>query len=113
MVRGMPASRHQAAEDGLVAAFNSLPTVARAGNPCITEAEAIHEDVVATACAGCGSQLNATAHAMGAHVRQRDITDLVAEAMGLEVQDPSQSIAAYLDQAVELLKNSAVRPAAG
>lgn len=75
----------------------------------MSEAEEINADVVVTACAGCGSQLNATARAMSAHVRQRDITDVVAEAMGLEVHDPSETIGMFMGQAVQLLKDSKVR----
>ncbi|HEY3365966.1 MAG TPA: FAD-binding and (Fe-S)-binding domain-containing protein [Symbiobacteriaceae bacterium] len=97
---------------GLVAAFNSLPTVAHTGAKRVAEAEEIKADVMITACAGCGSQLNATSRAMGARVRQRDITDVVAEALGLEVQDPSETVGAFMGKAVELLKDSKVRATA-
>jgi Fe-S oxidoreductase/FAD/FMN-containing dehydrogenase len=91
---------------GLVAAFDSLPTAGHSGVKRITEAEKTGADFIVTNCAGCGSQFNATSCAMQTRVRQRDLSELVAEAMGLTVQDPTDNISHYMSQVAQLLQNS-------
>ncbi|WP_428844925.1 FAD-binding and (Fe-S)-binding domain-containing protein [Calderihabitans maritimus] len=106
----MEHNRENALCCGLVAAFNSMPSVAHAGTRRIQEAVATGAQYVVTNCAGCGSQLNATSTAANAPIKQKDITDLVAEAMGIEpVLDPTESVGRYMQAAVELLSASSVR----
>lgn len=94
---------------GLVSAFDSLPTVAHSGQKRVGEAEATGCEYLITNCAGCGSQFNTTCNAMGTTIKQKDLTDLVAEAMGLPTQDPSAGAAGYMQAAVELLKDSGMK----
>ncbi|PZN07355.1 MAG: FAD-binding oxidoreductase, partial [Bacillota bacterium] len=95
---------------GLVAAFNSMETVAHCGQQRIGEAVATGADWIVTNCAGCGSQMNFTARTMGAPVQQKDLTDVVAMAMGIDdVLDPGDSVAAYMEAAGKLLAASCVR----
>jgi len=102
----MPHNKEKGLCCGLVAAFDSLPTVGHAGMKRISEAEGTGADFLITNCAGCGSQFNATSCAMQTKVRQKDLTDLVAEAMGIEIQDPTQNIGNFMGAAVELLGTS-------
>ena len=60
-------------------------------------------------CAGCGFQVNATSCAMQTKVRQKDFTSLVAEAMGIEVEDPTENVGRFMGAAVEMLKNSGMK----
>ncbi|KUK31167.1 MAG: FAD linked oxidase domain protein [Thermoanaerobacterales bacterium 50_218] len=106
VLKEMPHNRQDSLCCGLVAAFDSLPTVAHSGQKRVAEAEATGADYLITNCAGCGSQFNATSCAMGTKIRQKDLTDLVAEALGIPVQDPTQKVGNYMAKAVELLKNS-------
>lgn len=91
---------------GLVSAFDSLPTVAHSGVKRVGEAEATGADYLITNCAGCGSQFNATSCAMRTKVRQKDLTKLVAQALGLDVSDPTENIGKFMGAAVEMLKTS-------
>jgi len=91
---------------GLVSAFDSLPTVAHSGVKRVGEAEATGADYLITNCAGCGSQFNATSCAMRTKVRQKDLTELVAQALGLDVSDPTENIGKFMGAAVEMLKTS-------
>jgi len=95
---------------GLVSAFDSLASVAHSGMKRVQEAEATGAEWLVTNCAGCGSQFNATCHAMGTKVQQMDLTELVAKALGIPTQDPSAKIGAYMAQCVELLKDSVLAP---
>ncbi|MBS3970598.1 MAG: FAD-binding oxidoreductase [Clostridia bacterium] len=95
---------------GLVSAFDSLPSVAHSGMTRVREAEATGAEYLVTNCAGCGSQFNATCHAMGTKVKQMDLTELVARALGIPTNDPSEKIGAYMGQCVELLKDSVLAP---
>lgn len=102
----MPSNRENALCCGLVSAFDSLPTVAHSGVKRVNEAEATCADFLITNCAGCGSQFNATSCAMNTKVRQKDITELVAQGLGLETQDPTENVGNFMTAAVELLKTS-------
>jgi len=94
----------------LVSAFDSLPSVAHSGMTRVQEAVATKADYLVTNCAGCGSQFNATCHAMGTQVKQMDLTELVARALGIPTMDPSEKVGAYMAQCVELLKDSVLAP---
>ncbi|GAB4279660.1 MAG: FAD-binding and (Fe-S)-binding domain-containing protein [Deferrisomatales bacterium] len=107
----MPHNRQDSLCCGLVAAFDSLPTVAHSGQKRVAEAEATGADYLVTNCAGCGSQFNAVSQALGSRIRQRSLTDLVAEALGLPPQDPSETVGAFMGAAVELLQESRVEKA--
>ncbi|GAW32328.1 FAD-binding and (Fe-S)-binding domain-containing protein [Carboxydocella sp. JDF658] len=89
---------------GLVASFQSIPTVGYSGQKRINEATATGAEYIVTNCAGCGSQMNFTSNMLNANVKQKDITDLVAEAMGIEeIYDPTAAIASYMEAAIKLL----------
>jgi Fe-S oxidoreductase len=67
-------------------------------------------DYVVTNCAGCAAQLNLTSNMMEAPVKQKDITDLICESMGIDVTyDPTEAIGMFMKQAIELLGTSCVR----
>ncbi|MCL4441814.1 MAG: heterodisulfide reductase-related iron-sulfur binding cluster, partial [Firmicutes bacterium] len=102
----MPHNRENALCCGLVSAFDSLPTVAQSGMKRVTEAEGTGADFLVTNCAGCGSQFNATSCAMQTKVRQKDLTELVALGLGIEVTDPTENVANFMGAAVEMLKTS-------
>lgn len=72
----------------------------------MAEAEATGADYLVTNCAGCGSQFNATACAMGTRVKQKDITELIALSLGLPVSDPTEKVGSYMGAAVQLLQDS-------
>lgn len=93
---------------GLVSAFDSMQTVQHSGIKRVTEAEDTGADYLVTNCAGCGSQFNATCAAMGTKAKQIDLGELVAKALGLPATDNSQKIGMFMNQAVELLKDSAM-----
>ncbi|MDN5294039.1 MAG: hypothetical protein PWQ91_1140 [Eubacteriales bacterium] len=94
---------------GLVASFHSLAAVGFSGQKRIEEAVATGADYIVTNCAGCGSQMNFTSNAMGVKVKQKDITDLVAMALGIEeIFDPTEAIRNYMEAAVKLLAPSCV-----
>lgn len=95
---------------GLVSAFDSLPSVAHSGMTRVQEAVSTEAEFLVTNCAGCGSQFNATCHAMGTEVQQMDLTELVARALGISTQDPSEKVGVYMAQCVELLKDSVLAP---
>lgn len=95
---------------GLVSAFDSLPSVAHSGMTRVQEAETTGAESLVTNCAGCGSQFNATCHAMGTKVQQMDLTELVAKALGIPTKDPSEKVGAYMAQCVDLLKDSVLAP---
>lgn len=102
----MPSSRDKALCCGLVSAFDSLPTVAHAGMKRVSEAEGTGAEFLVTNCAGCGSQFNATSCAMQTKVRQKDLTELVARGLGIEVKDPTEDVGKFMGAAVEMLKTS-------
>ena len=102
----MPHNKEKGLCCGLVAAFDSLPTAGHAGMKRISEAEGTGADFLITNCAGCGSQFNATSCAMQTKVRQKDLSDLVAEAMGIKVQDPTENIGNFMGAMVEILGTS-------
>lgn len=95
---------------GLVSAFDSLPSVAHSGMKRVEEAVKTDADFLVTNCAGCGSQFNATCHAMDTKVKQMDLTELVAKSLGIDTKDPSEKIGQYMAQCVELLKESVLAP---
>ncbi len=109
-LREMEHSREDAQCCGLVGAFYHLPTVAHSAMTRVGEAEATGAEYLITNCAGCASQFNATANAMGTNVKQKDLTDLAAEALGYEVYDPTEAIAGAMAGAVEMLGSSATVP---
>lgn len=91
---------------GLVSAFDSLPSVAHSGMKRVEEAQSTGAEYLVTNCAGCGSQFNATCNAMGTQVRQMDLTELVAKALGIPTKDPSEKIGLFMGQVAGLLKDS-------
>jgi Fe-S oxidoreductase/FAD/FMN-containing dehydrogenase len=95
---------------GLVSAFDSLPSVVANGDKRVQEAVDINADYLVSTCGGCGSQLNATCQRMGTAVKQIDLTMLVAKSLGLPTVDNSEKVGAYMGQAVELLKDSGLKP---
>lgn len=106
----MEHNRENALCCGLVAAFNSMATVAHCGRRRIEEALATGAEYIVTNCAGCGSQMNFTARTLGAPIQQKDITDIVAMALGLEeIFDPGDNIASYMEAAARLLATSCIR----
>ncbi|EKP95151.1 hypothetical protein [Thermaerobacter subterraneus] len=51
-----------------------------------------------------------TARTMGAPIRQKDLTDVVAMALGIEdIPDPGDTVASYMEAAGKLLAASCVR----
>ncbi|ODA41386.1 hypothetical protein DSBG_1829 [Desulfosporosinus sp. BG] len=87
---------------GLVSAFDLLASVGHSGMKRVQEAEQTGAEWLVTNSAGCGSQFNATCHAMGTQVQQMDLTELVARCLGIPTVDPAQC--------VELLKDSVISP---
>jgi len=76
----------------------------------VAEAEATGAEYLITNCAGCASQFNATANAMGTNIKQKDLTDLAAAALGYEVYDPTEAIAGAMQGAVQMLSGSVTAP---
>ena len=109
-LREMEHNREDAQCCGLVGAFYHLPTVAHAAMTRVAEAEATGAQYLVTNCAGCASQFNATANAMGTKIKQKDLTDLAADALGYEVFDPTEAIAAAMQGAVQMLSGSVTAP---
>lgn len=109
-LREMEHSREEAQCCGLVGAFYHLPTVQHSAITRVSEAEATGAQYLVTNCAGCASQFNATTNAMGTNVRQKDLTDLAAEALGYEVYDPTEAIAGAMQGAVQMLSSSVTAP---
>ncbi|WP_163341148.1 FAD-binding and (Fe-S)-binding domain-containing protein [Desulfopila sp. IMCC35008] len=105
----MESTREKSLCCGLVAAFDNLQVVSGSGLKRVNEAEATGADFVITTCAGCGSQINATCNAAGTKVKQKDITDIVAEALGLPVDDPTERIGTYMSATVEMLQKSGMK----
>lgn len=106
----MEHSREEAQCCGLVGAFYHLPTVQHSAVTRVTEAEATGAEYIVTNCAGCASQFNAATNAMGTNVKQKDLTDLAAEALGYEVYDPTEAIAGAMQGAVQMLSGSVTAP---
>jgi len=105
----MEHNREEALCCGIVTAFNDLPTVAHCGQKRIGEATETGADYLVTNCAGCASQLNLTSNMMEAPVKQKDITDLLCDSMGIEVTyDPTEAIGQFMGQAIELLGKSCI-----
>jgi len=102
----MEHNRDEALCCGLVGSFYSMPVVEHSAVARVSEAEKTGADYVITNCAGCAAQFNATSNAMGTHVRQKDLTDLAAEALGYEVYDATPAIAQFMQGAVEMLCTS-------
>lgn len=109
-LREMEHNREEAQCCGLVGAFYDLPTVAHSAITRVTEAEATGAQYLITNCAGCASQFNATANAMGTTIKQKDLTDLAAEALGYPVYDPTEAIAGAMQGAVQMLSGSVTAP---
>ncbi|WP_340818639.1 FAD-binding and (Fe-S)-binding domain-containing protein [Methanolobus sp. WCC4] len=106
----MEHNREDALCCGIVTSFDDLPTVAHCGEKRVCEAMDTGADYVITNCAGCASQLNLTTNMMEAPVKQKDITDILCESMGIEVTyDPTETIGQFMKQAIELLGTSCVR----
>lgn len=109
-LREMEHSREEAKCCGLVGAFYDLPTVAHSAITRVSEAEATGAEYLVTNCAGCASQFNATSNAMGTTIKQKDLTDLAAEALGYAVYDPTEAIAGAMQGAVQMLSGSVTAP---
>lgn len=109
-LREMEHIKEQSLCCGLVSAFDSLPSVQHSGIKRVQEAVETGAQYLVTNCAGCGSQFNATCHAMGTKVKQMDLTELVARGLGIETKDPSEKVGVFMGQAVELLKDSVLAP---
>ncbi len=106
----MDHSREEALCCGLVGAFYHLPTVQHSAVTRVTEAEKTGAQYLVTNCAGCASQFNAATNAMGTTIKQKDLTDLAAEALGYEVYDPTEAIAGAMQGAVQMLSGSVTAP---
>ena len=109
-LREMEHSREEAQCCGLVGAFYHLPTVQHSAVTRVTEAESTGAEYIVTNCAGCASQFNAATNAMGTSIKQKDLTDLAAEALGYEVYDPTAAIAGAMQGAVQMLSDSVTAP---
>ena len=109
-LREMEHNREEAKCCGLVGAFYHLPTVAHSAMTRVAESEATGAEYLITNCAGCASQFNATSNAMGTHIKQKDLTDLAAAALGYEVYDPTEAIAGAMQGAVQMLSGSVTAP---
>lgn len=109
-LREMDHSREDAQCCGLVGAFYHLPTVEHSAVTRVTEAESTGAEYLVTNCAGCASQFNAATNAMGTTIKQKDLTDLAAEALGYEVYDPTEAIAGAMQGAVQMLTGSVTAP---
>lgn len=106
----MEHSRENSLCCGLVAAFSDMGTVAHCAETRLKEALATGADCVVTNCAGCASQLNFASNLAQAPIRQKDITDLLVEALGYEyVFDPTEPISVFMQQAGQLLSTSCMR----
>ncbi|UGV41080.1 FAD-binding oxidoreductase [Methanococcoides orientis] len=106
----MEHNREEALCCGIVTAFDDLPTVAHCGQKRIGEATETGAYYLVTNCAGCASQLNLTSNMMQAPVKQKDITDLLCDSMGIEVTyDPTEAIGQFMQQAIEFLGTSCIR----
>jgi Fe-S oxidoreductase/FAD/FMN-containing dehydrogenase len=106
--RDMKHNREDGLCCGLVAGFTDLDTVQHSGVKRIKEAEKIEADICVTACAGCGSQLYNTATALESNLEVIDISAMVCNALGIEAKESGENILAYMEQAVNLLKDSQV-----
>ncbi|SJZ75054.1 FAD-binding and (Fe-S)-binding domain-containing protein [Selenihalanaerobacter shriftii] len=93
---------------GLVAGFTDLDAVQYSGVKRVREAEEINADICVTACAGCGSQIYNTAHALNSDVDVIDISAMVCKALGIEPKESGDNILIFMEKAVELLKTSKV-----
>jgi len=109
-LREMEHNREDAKCCGLVGAFYHLPTVEHSAVSRVAEAEATGAEYLITNCAGCASQFNATANAMGTTIKQKDLTDMAAAALGYEVLDPTEAIAGAMQGAVQMLSGSVTAP---
>ena len=109
-LREMEHSREDAKCCGLVGAFYHLPTVEHSAVTRVVEAEETGAEYLVTNCAGCASQFNAATNAMGTTIKQKDLTDLAAEALGYEVFDPTELIAGAMQGAVQMLSGSVTAP---
>jgi Fe-S oxidoreductase/FAD/FMN-containing dehydrogenase len=106
----MEHNREDALCCGIVTSFDDIPTVAHCGQKRIGEAVDTGAEYVVTNCAGCAAQLNLTSNMMEAPVKQKDITDLICESMGIDVTyDPTEAIGQFMKQAIELLGTGCVR----
>lgn len=108
-LKEMESNREDALCCGLVAVFDSRDTVAHAGTKRLEEVEATGADYLITNCGGCGGQFNATNATLQKDVKVKDITDLVAEALGLPSEDAVETSTQYMQGAVELLKDSKIK----
>lgn len=108
-LREMEHNKQNALCCGLVSAFDSLPTTSHSGIKRVAEAEETGADYLITNCAGCGSQFNATSCAMNSKIKQKDITDMIAESLGIPVQDPTEKVGNYMKSVAELLKDSGIK----
>ncbi|CFY10796.1 Alpha-helical ferredoxin [Syntrophomonas zehnderi OL-4] len=95
---------------GLVSAFDSLSSVAHSGVKRIEEAEYTGAEYLVTNCAGCGSQFNSTCQTLGSKVQQIDLTELVAKALQIPTMDPSEQVVVFMNQCIELMKDSVLAP---
>lgn len=91
---------------GLVNAFYEIGSVPTSGIARVAEADEIDADIILTACAGCGVQVNNMCAAANAKVRQMDITDLAAQSLGFEMYDSNEAAHTYFQAAVDLLSTS-------
>lgn len=109
-LREMEHSKEEARCCGLVGAFYHLPTVQHSAAVRVAEAESTGAEYLVTNCAGCASQFNAATNAMGTSIKQKDLTDLAAEALGYEVYDPTEAIGQAMQGAVQMLSGSVTAP---
>ncbi len=107
-LKEMDLNRENASCCGLVAVFDDRNTVQYTAIKRVKEAEQTGAELLITNCAGCASQFNTTCHAMNTKIKQIGIAELVANAMGLPVENNSEKILGFMQNAMELLKDSTV-----
>jgi len=91
---------------GLMLAFDYLPGVAHCGQKKLVEAEATGSQYLVTNCGGCGSQFNATLALANSRVKQMDLSELVARALGIPPVDQTPIVLAFMPKIAEQMKDS-------
>lgn len=88
----MEHNREDALCCGATGSLTSLEAAAKAGARRMQEVKETGADTLVTTCAGCGSNIYGMAKAADMKLRVKDLTDLVCEAMGMEVDDFSETM---------------------
>lgn len=107
-LKEMELNRENSSCCGLVAVFDDRNTVQYTAIKRVKEAEQTEAELLITNCAGCASQFNTCCNAMNTKVKQIGIAELVANAMDLPTENNSDKILGFMQNAMELLKDSTV-----